>query len=150
RAIRRVESLKSSMDAAKAEHDRYLQLMASETEEESRLELLRRKLNLARAIVADRDANDWERRLLRVNAVLSAFTERPSRDLDRLHRLVREVSAALKIWKERPDIADLSGPTAAEIEDQIRRLPARPSGDLEPDPQVLKAEAAYVASRDAT
>ncbi len=147
RVIRRVESLKSSMDAAKAEHLRYLQLMASETQEESRLELLRRELNLARAIVADRDANDWERRLLRVNSVLNAFPERPSRDLDRLHRLVREVSAALKIWKERPDIADLSGPTAAEIEDQIRRLPARPSGDLEPDPQVLKAEAEYLTSK---
>src|SRR5437016_4147559 len=147
RAIRRVESLKSSMDAAKAEHDRYLQLMASETEEESRLELLRRKLNLARAIVADRDANDWERRLLRVNAVLSAFPERPSRDLDRLNRLVREASAVLEIWKERPDILDLSGQTAAEIEEQIRRLPARPSGDLEPDPQVLKAEAEYLTGK---
>src|SRR6059036_1270254 len=55
------------------------QLMASETEEESRLELLRRELNLARAIVADRDANDWECRLLRVNAILNAFPERPSR-----------------------------------------------------------------------
>src|SRR5438034_439582 len=148
RAIRRVESLKSSMDAAKAEHVRYRQLMASETEGESRLELLRRELNLARAIVADRDANDWERRLLRVNAILSAFPERPSRDLGRLNRLVREISATLKIWKERPDIPDMSGPTAAEIEEQIRRLPARPSGDLEPDPQVLKAEAEYLASRD--
>src|SRR5436309_4212552 len=149
RVIRRVESLKSSMDAAKAEHLRYLQLMASETQEESRLELLRRELNLARAIVADRDANDWERRLLRVNAILNAFPERPSRDLDRLHRLVREASAALKIWEERPDIPDLSGPTAAEIEDQIRRLPPLPSGDLESDPQVLEAEAEYLASRDA-
>src|SRR2546426_657239 len=147
RAIRRVESLKSSMDAAKAEHDRWLQLMASETEEESRLELLRRELNLARAIVADRDANDWDRRLLRVNAILSAFPERPGRDLDRLNRLVREGSATLKIWEERPDIPDLSGPTAAEIEEQIRRLPARPSGDLEPDPQVLKAEAEYLAGK---
>src|SRR6266566_2145647 len=146
-AIRRVESLKSSMDAAKAEHVRYLQLMASETEEESRLELLRHELNLAQAIVADRDANDWERHFLRVNAILSAFPERPSRDLDRLHRLVREVSAALKIWEERQDIPDLSGPTAAEIEEQIRRLPARPSGDLEPDPQVLKAEAEYLTSK---
>src|SRR5947208_10813929 len=106
RAIRRVESLNSSMDAAKAEHDRYLQLMASETQEGARLELLRRELNLARAIVADRDANDWERRLLRVNSVLNAFPERPSRDLDRLHRLLREASAALNIWKERPDIPD--------------------------------------------
>src|SRR5881296_290427 len=141
RAIRRVESLKSSMDAAKAAHDRYLQLMASETEGESRLELLRHELNLARAIVADRDANEWERRLLRVNAVLSAFPERPSRDLDRLNRLV------LEIWKERPDIPDLSGQSAAEIEEQIRRLPARPSGDLEPDPQVLKAEAEYLAGK---
>src|SRR5437773_2047301 len=146
-AIRRVESLKSSMDAAKAEHDRYRQLTASATEEESRLELLRHELNLARAIVADRDANDWERRLLRVNAILSAFPERPSRDLDRLNRLVREISAASKIWKERPDIPDMSGPTAAEIEEQIRRLPARPSGDLEPDPQVLKAEAEYLTSK---
>jgi len=147
RVIRRVESLKSSMDTAKAEHDRYLQLMASETEEESRLELLRRELNLARAIVADRDANDWERRLLHVNAVLSAFPERPGRDLDRLNRLVREASAVLEIWKERPDILDLSGQTAAEIEEQIRRLPARPSGDLEPDPQVLKAEAEYLTGK---
>src|SRR5436309_2214650 len=147
RAIRRVESLKSSMDAAKAEHVRYRQLMASETEGESRLELLRRELNLARAIVADRDANDWERRLLRVNAILSAFPERPSRDLDRLNRLVREISAALEIWKERLDIPDLSGQSAAEIEEQIRRLPARPSGDLEPDPQVLKAEAEYLAGK---
>src|SRR5207245_11219419 len=123
--------------------------MASETEEESRLEMLRRVLNLARSIVADRDANDWERRLLRVNGTLSAFPERPGRDLDRLHRLVREASAVLKIWKERPDIPDLSGPTAAEIEEQIRRLPPLPSGDLESDPQVRKAEAEYLASRDA-
>src|SRR5436309_1636694 len=147
RVIRRVESLKSSLDAAKAEHVRYVQLMASETEGESRLEMLRRELNLARAIVADRDANDWERRLLRVNGTLSAFPERPGRDLDRLHRLVREASAVLEIWKERPDSPDLSGPTAAEIEEQIRRLPARPSGDLEPDPQVLKAQAEYLAGK---
>src|SRR5438093_4368867 len=149
RAIRRVESLKSSMDAPKAEHVGHRQLMASETEGESRLELLRRELNLARAIVADRDANDWDRRVLRVNAILSALPETPGRDLDRLHRLVREGSATLKIWEERPDIPDLSGPTAAEIEEQIRRLPARPSGDLESDPQVRKAEAEYLASRDA-
>src|SRR5204862_847006 len=47
----------------------------------------------------------------------------------------------------RPDIPDLSGQSAAEIEEQIRRLPARPSGDLEPDPQVLKAEAEYLAGK---
>src|SRR5207245_7622113 len=123
--------------------------MASETEEESRLEMLRRVLNLARSIVADRDANDWERRLLRVNGTLSAFPERPGRDLDRLHRLVREASAVLEIWKERPDIPDLSGPTAAEIEEQIRRLPARPSGDLEPVPQVLRAKAEALAGTSA-
>src|SRR5207247_3373743 len=41
----------------------------------------------------------------------------------------------------------MSGPTAAEIEEQIRRLPARPSGDLEPDPQVLKAEAEYLTGK---
>src|SRR2546427_4183855 len=37
-----------------------------------------------------------------------------------LFRSVREGSAVLEIWKERPDSPDLSGPTAAEIEEQIR------------------------------
>src|SRR5437762_3461065 len=171
-AIRRVESLKSSMDAAKAEHVRYLQLMASETEEESRLELLRRELNLARAIVADRDANDWECRLLRVNAILNAFPERPSRDLDRLHRLVREASAALKIWEERahdpinersihrvhtaievwerrPKLAEISSPTAAEIRRVIETLPIRVEGDLEAGPEILEAASAYSSAKEA-
>src|SRR5207247_9671058 len=71
-AIRRAESLKSSMDAAKAEHVRYLQLMASETEQESPLGLLRHGLNLSRAMVGERDAAEWVRRLPRATAPLRA------------------------------------------------------------------------------
>src|ERR1041384_4955810 len=91
RAMRRVDSLKSSLDAAKSEHVRYVQLMASKSEAQSRLEILLSEFNLARAIVAIRDANDSDRRLVRVNAILNVFPERPGRDLDRLNHLVREL-----------------------------------------------------------
>src|SRR5262249_19019199 len=40
-----------------------------------------------------------------------------------------------------------SGLTAAEIEEQLRNLPSRPIGDLEPDAQILKAEAEFLASK---
>src|SRR5262249_41597807 len=139
---------RGTLEGARAEHHRYLQLMASENAVKSRLDLLRHELNLARAGVADRDANDWDRRLQRVQTILGNYPERPSGDdLDRLNNLVREVSTALRIWQERPEIPDLSGPTAAELEDQLLRLPSRPTGDLEPDPQILKSEAEFLASK---
>jgi hypothetical protein len=147
RALRRVDVMKGSLGAAKTEHLRYLHLMASENEVRARLEQLRRELNLGRAAIADRDANDWERRLQRAQSVLTNYPERPTGDVDRLNNLVREVSTALRIWQERPEMPDLSGPTSVQLEDQLQQLPARPTGDLEPDAQVLKAEAEYLAGK---
>src|SRR5262249_17493862 len=68
-------------------------------------------------------------------------------DIDQMNNLVREVSTALRIWQERPDALDLSGLTSGEIGAQIAALPARPEGDLEADPQVLKAEGEYLAAK---
>lgn len=147
RAIRRVETMKAALETARAEHARYLELIASENVGRGKLEKLRLELNLARAVIAHRDADDWERRLERIQEILKNHPERPSADLDHLNDLVSQVSSALKVWRERPVLPDLSGATAAEIEAEIEGLPAWPDGDVEPDPQVLKTEADYHASK---
>ncbi len=146
-AIRRVEAAKGLLDVSKAEHGHYVHLIASENAGKSKLDTLRRELNLAHAVMADRDAKDWERRLQRVMQILSNHPERPSADLDEINELVREVSTGLRVWQERPTIPDLTGATAAEIEEKLQKLPSRPSGDLEPAPQVLKGEAEFAASK---
>jgi uncharacterized protein YhaN len=146
-ALRRVESLKKALALARAEHVRYLELIATESRGKSRVEKLRAEWNLVRAIIADRDASEWERRLQRVLQIIAAHPERPTADLEAVIELARQVSTAHKVWQERPVLPDLSGATAAEIWAEIEQLPEMPTGELEPDPKVLKNEAELLASK---
>jgi uncharacterized protein YhaN len=146
-AIRRVETLKRALAASRTEHVRYLELIATENRSKSKLGKLRAEWSLARAIIADRDATDWERRLKRVQQIIATHPERPSGDIEQLIELAQEVATAVRIWQERPALPDISGATAAEIEAEILKLPLYPSGELEPDPQVLKSEAELLASK---
>jgi flagellar biosynthesis chaperone FliJ len=145
--IRRVETLKRALAVSRTEHARYLELIAAESRGKAKVEKLRSEWNLSRAIIADRDASDWERRLQRILQVIAAHPERPTGDIEQLIELARHVSMALRIWQERPAVPDLSGSTAAELLAEIELLPVFPTGELEPDPKVLKTEAELLASK---
>jgi hypothetical protein len=146
-ALRRVETLKRALAVARTEHVRYLELIAAESRGKSKVEKLRADWNLARAIIADRDASDWERRLQRVLQIISTHPERPAADIEELIELSRQVSTALRVWQERPSIPDLSGATVADILAELEQLPEFPIGELEADPQVLKTEAELLAGK---
>jgi len=146
-AVRRVETLKRALAVSRTEHARYLELIAAESHGKSKVEKLRAEWNLSRAILADREASEWERRLQRLIQIVTTHPERPTGDIEELIELARHVSTALRIWQERPAIPDLSGSTVAELQAEIDVLPAYPIGELSPDPQALKAEAELLASK---
>jgi len=146
-AIRRVETLKRALGISRTEHARYLELVAAETRGKLKVEKFRAAWNLSRAIIADKEASEWERRLQRLLQIIGKNPERPTGDIQELMELAHDVSAALRIWQERPAVPDLSGATVAEIQAEIELLPTYPTGELEPDPKVLKSEAELLASK---
>ncbi len=53
------------------------------------------------------------------------------------------VASALDAWDDRPTTVVLDPPTSEELELELGRLPAMPTGDLDPAAEVLDAKAEY-------
>jgi len=97
-----------------------------------------RTLAVAEAARALRDAADLATRAGRA-AVLSAAHLEPPPALAVRDELADEVAAALESWRRRPTPVPFSGPTSAELRQQLTALPAIPAGDRRPDRSVTDA-----------
>lgn len=63
--------------------------------------------------------------------------------------LASRVAAAIDAWERRPTPIALAGPTADELELELRGLPIEPVGDLAPADEVVRAKAEYDRRREA-
>src|SRR5262249_18407678 len=80
-----------------------------------------------------------------VDSRLEGITEtKPVED-----HLIQRVHTAIALWERRPLALKSSGPTAAEIRQEIDSLPIPRPGELQPDPDVLDAAKIYHSAKEA-
>ncbi len=138
-ARRAVDEAKQRLEKVRDEHDDYLALLVEVERLENARQAAQRALDLFDAALAAQVAEKWQRRLDEARDLLARYPSGPPSNVVADDALAQEVSAALKLWDERPAPEPLSGPTAAELRAQLEALPALPVGDLEPDPAVVEA-----------
>ena len=137
-AMREQEAADAALIEARRLHGDYL-------DRESRLEAAQREhlaaerdLTVAEAALAVRDATQLSDRMQRAAALAARYPEAPAALATR-DELADEVAAALDSWRRRPAPVPLTGPSAADLEQQLAAIPAVPAGDRRPDRSVTDA-----------
>jgi DNA repair exonuclease SbcCD ATPase subunit len=137
-AMREQEAADAALVEARRIHGDYLDREA-QLEEAWRGHLAaERQLAGAEAALARREADDLSARAARATALAVAHPQAPAALASR-DELADDVAAALEAWRRRPGAVPLTGPSVAELEEQLAALPAVPEGDRRPDRSVLDA-----------
>jgi uncharacterized protein YhaN len=147
-AMREQEAAEAALAEAQRVHADYL-------DREARLDAAahahvaaHQELDRAEAALARREADDLAARAERATALAAAHPLAPAALATR-DELADEIAAALEAWRRRPSPVELTGPSAAELQDQLASLPAVPEGDRRPDRSVLDAARALDLAEEA-
>ena len=147
-AMREEEAAGAALADARRIHADYLDREAR-LEEASHAHLAaHRRHAAAEAALARRDADDLAARASRATALAAAHPRAPAALATR-DELADEVAAALQAWRRRPAPVALTGPSAAELQQQLAALPSVPEGDRRPDRSVLDATRALDLAEEA-
>jgi exonuclease SbcC len=139
----RAETAERALRDATAAHAQFSGLAARADRARKRAHESERELALLKAAVEEREAEGLRERLARARELAARYPEGPPAGPAENEGLAVEVAAALQGWEGRPSPVELSGSTSAELRRELGGLPAMPSGDLEPDPQVVAAHKSY-------
>jgi DNA repair protein SbcC/Rad50 len=137
-AMREQETAEAALADARRRHADYLDREARLDDAVHAHDAAERALAIAEAGHALRDATELSARAERA-ARLAARHPTPPAALAARDEIADQVAAALDSWRHRPEAIALHGPSAAELSEQLSRLPAMPSGDLRPDRSVTDA-----------
>jgi recombinational DNA repair ATPase RecF len=147
-AMREEEAAGAALADARGIHADYLDREAR-LEEASHAHLAaHRRLAAAEAALARREADDIAARAARATALAAAHPRAPAALASR-DELADEVAAALQAWRRREAPVALTGPSAAELQQQLAALPSVPEGDRRPDRSVLDASRALDLAEEA-
>jgi DNA repair protein SbcC/Rad50 len=138
-----VETAERALQDATAAHAQFSDLAAQADRARKRAEESEREVAVLKAAVEEREAERLRRRLIRARELAARYPEGPPAGPAENEDLAVEVAGALQEWESRPSPVELSGPTSADIRRELEGLPAMPSGDREPDPDVVAANEAY-------
>jgi recombinational DNA repair ATPase RecF len=147
-AMREQEAADSALADARRIHADYLDREAR-LEEASHAHLAaHRRLAAAESALARREADDLATRAARATTLAAAHPQAPAALASR-DELADEVAATLEAWRRRPAPVTLTGPSAAELQEQLAALPSVPEGDRRPDRSVLDATRALDLAEEA-
>jgi len=147
-AMREEEAAEAALAEARSVHADYLDREAR-LEDGARANIAaHQELARAEAALARHEADDLAARAERATALAAAHPAAPAA-LTTRDELADEVAAALEAWRRRPSPVELTGPSAAELQDQLAALPAVPDGDRRPDRTVLDAARALDLAEEA-
>jgi hypothetical protein len=148
-AKNRLAAAEASVAQARAQHADYLERAAAVDAAERAAEAARRRLAGAEAALARMQAAEFAARSSRATE-LAARHPAPPPSLAADDQLSGRVAAATQAWAARPRPAPLSGRTAEQIQAEMDTLSASvESGDIEPHPSVVDAQARLLAARQA-
>jgi exonuclease SbcC len=145
-AITRLETAVAAEGIAHNMHEEYL-THAEEVEHlAARALQTGRDLEVVEATLARRQADELNARLSRSTVLHAKYGDSPAPNLAADDALAEEVARAVGAWEGLPLRAQLVGPSAEELRDELDRLPPAPIGDLRPDPNVVAARDAAVTA----
>ncbi len=147
-SMREQEAADAALAEGRSLHADYLDRQARLEDASNNHAAAERALAVAEAARALRDAADLAGRAERA-ARLAAAHPKPPATLVARDELADEVAAALESWRRRPAPVQLTGPSVAELSEQLAGLPAVPVGDRRPDRSVTDAVRALDLAEEA-
>ncbi len=148
RAMVAVEAAVRALEAAQADHDRYLQQLEALVQLEAKAGQARRVQDVLEAAAALYRAEELERAVARARELASQLQGEPI-DLETVQKAANQVSGAIAAWNSAPAPEPLVGPTSSELDRELSELPAAPVGDLSPSPAIIDADTKLEAARQA-
>lgn len=133
-----VTSTRSALDGARSQHADYLRRLQEIDALESNADGAQSRVDAARAVLAQREADAAHHRMERARELNSLFPDGPPRPSSERDERAEKVTAALTTWNDRPSLDHLPGDTAEELQAQITDSDSR-----------ITAQRAAVAEREA-
>jgi hypothetical protein len=138
-AVLAVERAHEQLARARQEHIRYVEMVAQLQQAEQAFEAARTRRQVVEAAETAAEADSLERRVSRVRALLVEVPIEPENPA-KARAIAQEVENALHVWKTKPAVTVLEGPSSEQIKNQLSLLPDAPEGDTALDPSVEAGE----------
>jgi exonuclease SbcC len=142
RAQRALDDAHREVRRARAEHAEYLKMIAEADRLQQQAQAAERRLQLFRAAVASQRAQVEAARLSRARQLQSLVPRGAPTPLAEDDAVAQHARTALDAWRRRPDVKTTEGESVDTLRTQLTSLPQVPSGELTPDPRVLRAREA--------
>ncbi len=143
-AVEQLRSTESHLEMARVEHERFLQLLDDLSESEEDVVRLQRAYDEARRVVLVAKAASLSEKVQEIRVLQSQFPDGAPPTGDSTSDQRRSISDVLATWRGRSmPVPPDSGPSAADIEQELASLPFPPQGDTEVAPEVETALATY-------
>jgi hypothetical protein len=143
-AILELERARRALERARVDHDDYLRGVEHLEQLRAAAVSAQRELLLHEAAAARELADGYGDRCARASELRLRLGDTPPSQETQADALATQVARALEAWDNRPERADLSGPTSEELRADVASLPEVPPGDLAVDPGVQAAYDAVV------
>jgi recombinational DNA repair ATPase RecF len=134
----RLQAATEAHTTARARHEEYLARAAATQQSGLERANAQLALELARAARAKLASDRAAARLARASELAKRHGSAPA-PLGERDATADAVAAAVDGWARRPAPAQLDGPSASDLEQELTALPAVPEGDQAPHPDVLAA-----------
>jgi hypothetical protein len=146
-SINRLAASERALETARAAHEKYL----ADAEEVERLEergnATGKELAVFDAVVTRRNAEELKARFERATALEERYAGSTPPDLAGDEDVARDVTTAVTAWQKVAVPQAMEGPSAGELRIKLSELPAGTSGDLAPEPAVVRARDAALTAR---
>jgi exonuclease SbcC len=139
-----VQRAEATLAEAMAEHEAYFVVLEEADALAAAVIPLRRAVLILAAGRARAEADAIRGWLDEARALAARYPVAPTSPV-KDDALGLEVAEALRSWKERPVLVELSGHSVSELQTNIEALPPSPDGDIEPAAAVLAARDALRA-----
>lgn len=134
-----VKRLSAELEEAQLAHEEYTEMLEQVSQLEARATGLGRQRREIEAAWYRREASELQVKLDRALDLAGKFPGGPPPELEQEGQLTRSVTEALTMWRDRPEVPQLHGDTASELEATIAGLPPHPTGDTVEEPSVSEA-----------
>jgi len=134
-----LQAAEADLRRARQAHDEFSELAARADRSAKRAANSDHDLRVLRAGVDASMLAHLAERLARARGLAERYPTGPPPGLVGDEELLKKVAAAIQAWGQAPEPISLAGPTSRDIRSELDTLPQLPSGDLEPDAQVVAA-----------
>jgi len=134
-----LQTADADLRRARQAHDQFSELAARADRAAKRAAESDHDLHVLRAGVDASMLAQLAERLARARELAERYPTGAPPGLVGDEELLKRAAAAIRGWEQAPEPISLAGPTSRDIRSELDTLPELPSGDLEPDVEVVAA-----------